>query len=61
MSDHHVVWKIDIEADSPREAAVIARNIQKDPGSYATIFEVTENSPNQTTHVIDLDIQEVEP
>ena len=36
-----VVWEIDIEADSPEEAAAEALKIQRDPESTATDFTVT--------------------
>lgn len=40
---HYVVgWTIDIEADSPREAAQKALEIQRRPGSIATVFDVAE-------------------
>ena len=35
-----VSWHIDIEADSPEEAVLIAFEIQRDPFSEATFFEV---------------------
>lgn len=35
-----VTWKIDIDADSPREAAQKAREIQLSPDSTATVFDV---------------------
>lgn len=35
-----VTWEIDIDADSPKEAAEKARHIQLDPESMATVFEV---------------------
>lgn len=42
MTDHRVVWEIDIEADSPEEAAKEALVIQRDQGSDATCFTVTD-------------------
>jgi spore germination protein YaaH len=42
--EYHVTWKIDIEAESFEEAARIARNIQRDPGSLATHFIVESES-----------------
>lgn len=41
MTEHLVSWVIDIEADTPEEAAMKARAIQLDPHSMATIFDVT--------------------
>jgi len=37
---HRVIWEIDIEADSPEEAAKEARSIQLDPESEAVVFRV---------------------
>jgi len=39
MTEYRVVWEIDIAADSPREAAVKAREYQM-PGTEALVFEV---------------------
>ena len=39
--DYRVVWEIDIEAESFKEAAEIAREIQRDPESLATYFTIT--------------------
>ena len=38
--EYLVSWYIDIEADSPEEAVLIAFEIQRDPFSEATFFEV---------------------
>jgi hypothetical protein len=40
MRDFLVRWEINIEADSPREAAENALEIQRDPSSIATVFSV---------------------
>lgn len=40
MSTYLVTWSIDIEADTPREAAVQALMIQRDPESTACVFDV---------------------
>lgn len=42
MSVYLVEWRIDIEAETPERAAEIAQRIQRDPGSHATVFEVTD-------------------
>lgn len=40
---HYLVrWNIDIFATSPEEAAAQALEIQRDPASLATVFEVRE-------------------
>ena len=38
MSHYRVSWEIDIDAESPREAAEKAREIQQDVFSTATVF-----------------------
>lgn len=38
-----VTWTIEIEATSPEVAAQMARDIQLDPDSIATVFEVCED------------------
>ena len=40
MTTYRVVWEIDIDADTPEEAARIALDIQRDPESLATVFRV---------------------
>lgn len=47
-----VVWRIDIEADSPEEAVHKARQFQLAPDTTATVFEVT--SPDGATETIDI-------
>jgi len=43
MKLYRVTWVIDLEADSPEEAARKALEIQRDPDSTATVFEVQEH------------------
>lgn len=42
MPEYRVVWEIDIEADTPKEAAKKALKIQRDPESTATVFDTFE-------------------
>ncbi len=42
MKTYLVQWSIDIEAETPREAAEKAREIQLDPESIATVFRVMD-------------------
>lgn len=42
MMQFRVTWAIDIEADTAREAAEKALEVQRDPESTAVIFEVKE-------------------
>jgi hypothetical protein len=52
MPEYHVTWEIELNADSPCEAAVKALAIQRDPDSIATVFDVTDKAG--TTEQIDL-------
>jgi hypothetical protein len=38
--EFRVIWEIEIEADSPKEAALEARVVQLTPGMSATVFDV---------------------
>lgn len=40
MPEWRVSWDIDLEAESPEEAAKLALQIQRDPQSLATFFAV---------------------
>ena len=40
MKTYRVVWVMDIDADTAESAARIALNVQRDPQSTATVFEV---------------------
>ena len=53
MKTYRVTWTIDIDADTPREAAQRALDIQRDPDSCATCFEVTDPTAPMT---IDIDL-----
>lgn len=47
MKTYRVEWVIDLDAESPEEAATIALKIQRDRDSLATCFEVydADDSP----------------
>lgn len=51
--EYRVVWEIEIEADSPLQAAQDARTIQLTPGMSATVFDVWAHVAGQM-HRIDL-------
>jgi hypothetical protein len=53
MPEYHVTWEIELIADAPREAAVKALAIQRDPDSIATVFDVKDEAG--TTERIDLE------
>jgi phage I-like protein len=40
MTEYNVVWRIDIETGTPEQAAKLARDIQLDPESTATNFQI---------------------
>ena len=42
--EYHISWKIEVETESFEEAAQIALQIQRDPNSIATLFEVRDAS-----------------
>lgn len=56
--EYRVIWEIDIEAKSPREAAEQALKIQRRHGSCAVVFDVY--SEDDKHMVIDLDTDENE-
>ncbi len=52
MSSQHyeVTWTLDVEADSPREAAELALAFQHDQSRTATFF-IVEDDLNTTYHI----------
>jgi hypothetical protein len=60
MTSYFVEWSIDIDADSPREAAEKALEIQRDPSSSATVFSVIKYDSDGSKSLIDLDDDEDE-
>ena len=51
-----VIWEIDLDADSPVEAARLALAIQRDPYSIATHFEVFSEDGVQT--IVDIEAED---
>ena len=47
---YRVRWEIDLDADSPSEAAELALSIMLDSESTATVFDVTDEA-GETTRV----------
>lgn len=43
METYRVRWEIDIEANTPQQAAQEALVIQRDPNSNATVFDVEDS------------------
>jgi hypothetical protein len=58
MKSWRVTWGIDIEADTPREAAEKALAIQRDPFSCAVVFQV--HRENLTGFDVTVDLEEAE-
>jgi hypothetical protein len=54
MSNYTVIWEIEVEADSPLEAAIEARAAQIDPATTATVFEVRDEGNGALGTLIDL-------
>ena len=55
MTEYRVTWEIDVEAATPRDAAVQARRIQCDPRSLATVFTVRRSTGDE----IEIDLEEM--
>jgi hypothetical protein len=49
MPSYRVTWTIDIDADGPYDAARRALQIQRDPASIATVFDVTDRETGKET------------
>ena len=54
---YRISWEIDIDADTPVEAARKALAVQRDPESIATVFDVTDERGKRVR--VDLSKQEV--
>jgi len=44
MTSYRVTWVIELDAESPVKAAELALEIQRDPESIATVFDVQDVS-----------------
>ena len=53
-NEYRVVWAIDIMAGSARQAARCARDIQLDPDSLATFFDVADAKTGKLITTVDL-------
>ncbi|MGW5147556.1 hypothetical protein [Rhodococcus koreensis] len=49
MTEYRVIWEIDIDADTPQQAAEKAWETMRKPDSTANVFRVV--SPDTLTHV----------
>jgi len=45
---YHVTWEIDLDAETPEEAAREALDIHRDLSSIASVFTVTDYAGNVT-------------
>lgn len=48
---YRVSWVIDVDADSPRDAAWKARRAATRPGSIATVYSVEDRTTGETTEI----------
>ncbi len=46
--EYHVIWEIDLDAETPKEAAERALEIQRNPDSMAVVFSVCDDDGNLT-------------
>ena len=58
MTMYHVIWEIDLDAESPKAAAEMALEIHRSPESIATVFSVCDEDGNLTQ--VDLSAEEEE-
>ena len=56
MPHYYVTWDINVDADSPREAAEVAQATQRDPETMATVFRVLD----ETGKMITVDLEEMD-
>jgi len=49
--EYKVTWTIQLDADDPRQAAVLAKQIMMDPDSIATVFDVTNEETSEKTEI----------
>ena len=55
--EYHIVWKIELDADSYEEAALAALATMRDSASIATVFSVTDR---KTSICKDIDTEDLE-
>ena len=47
MAEYLVTWEINVDADSPEEAAYLAAQMQRRPGTEATVYNVYPHSDEE--------------
>ena len=60
MKQYRVTWVIDVWAETPADAAIEAREIQRDRNSIATMFDV-EDVEARLAYTVDVEISEEIP
>lgn len=58
MPSYYVSWDIQVDADSPEDAALQALDTHRDPESTATVFLVTDEDTNATVLIDTYEIVE---
>lgn len=59
MNEYLVTWGIELDADSPEDAALQALAIHRDPKSIATVFNVAEQiAPGVRGSYVVVDVHE---
>jgi hypothetical protein len=58
MPSFHVVWEVDVEADTPLEAAREASSMMTDPESTAVVFSVT--GPDAAADTVTIDFHDLD-
>ena len=53
MAEYQVRWVIDVEASTPKEAAIKARRSQVREGTTATVFDVYDSTGTRLLVTID--------
>ena len=56
MKTYLVQWEIEIDADSPQQAARLAREIQLDPKNVADHFTVWDTTKDEWADPTDVDV-----
>jgi hypothetical protein len=49
--EYEIIWRIQLDAESPEDAARIALEIQRDAFSEATVFEVTNKDTGEMEEI----------
>lgn len=59
MKSYLVTWEIEVESETPEDAAREAFRVHRDPDSMATVFEVQQQTEDGLGGKIRVDIEEV--